>query len=142
MCLGVWVSVRVVLNVHVHARVHAHVHVAAVAGGGCFVFHFGLKSASADLLYGLMFGHPGGRILYATAAPLLFPHVPEWGGLGAARFFGVRSRELLFTLKRRQKGAFCSAYGARRAEHRRARAGDLLRATFAARGRSMHRRGP
>ena len=29
-----------------------------------------------------------------------------------------------------------------RAEHRRARAGDLLRATFAARGRNMHRRGP
>eukprot|EP00964_Phaeocystis_antarctica_P057073 scaffold33730_cov33-Phaeocystis_antarctica.AAC.1 len=58
------------------------------------------------------------------AAPLLFPHVPEWGGLGAAPFSGIGS------------------HGARRAEHRRARAGDLLRATFAARGRSMHRRGP
>ena len=44
--------------------------------------------------------------LYAMAAPLLFPHVPEWGGLGAAPFSGIASRELLYTLKRRQKGAF------------------------------------
>eukprot|EP00964_Phaeocystis_antarctica_P135755 scaffold100115_cov43-Phaeocystis_antarctica.AAC.1 len=25
------------------------------------------------------------------AAPLLFPHVPEWGGPGAAPFFGAAS---------------------------------------------------
>jgi len=56
------------------------------------------------------------------------------------------SQESLFspcyTLKGRQKGALCSANGARRAEQGRARAGDLLRGTFAARGRNMHRRGP
>ena len=89
-----------------------------------------------------MFGHPGGPIV-AMAAPLLFPYVPKWGGLGAALFWGGFLRvSCFYTLKRRQKGAFCSANGARRAEHRRARAGDLLRATFAARGRSMHRRDP
>ena len=77
--------------------------------------------------------------MHAKSAPLLFPHVPEWGGLGAALFFG---RNRSYTLKGRQKGALCSANGARRAEQGRARAGDLLRGTFAARGRNMHRRGP
>ena len=28
----------------------------------------------------------GAGVLYAMAAPLLFPYVPEWGGLGAALF--------------------------------------------------------
>tara|TARA_B100000795_G_scaffold164225_1_gene123540 strand:- start:1160 stop:1333 length:174 start_codon:yes stop_codon:yes gene_type:complete len=39
---------------------------------------------------------------------LLFPHVSEWGGLGAALLF-LGARELLLHLKRRQKGAFSYA---------------------------------
>ena len=31
------------------------------------------------------------------AAPLLFPHVPEWGGPGAAPFFGAASARAAFT---------------------------------------------
>eukprot|EP00964_Phaeocystis_antarctica_P099237 scaffold65099_cov67-Phaeocystis_antarctica.AAC.1 len=54
-----------------------------------------------------MFGHPGGQV-HAKSAPLLFPHVPEWGGLGAALFSPpLFSRSS--TLKSRQKGAPCVA---------------------------------
>ena len=44
--------------------------------------------------------------------------------------------------KGRQLGAKCSVARRRRAEHRRSLERGLLRATFAARGRCMHRRGP
>ena len=46
--------------------------------------------------------------MYAMAAPLLFPHVPEWGGLGAALFSGCSrsARELLC----RTKGALLATF--------------------------------
>ena len=34
---------------------------------------------------------PGRALVHAKSAPLLFPHVPEWGGLGAALFFSPGS---------------------------------------------------
>ena len=37
------------------------------------------------------------------AAPLLFPHVPEWSELGAALFFGSRAVQLLFHPERSPK---------------------------------------
>ena len=97
----------------------------------------GLKSAR-DLCLGT---RAGAVVRYGCA--IAVPARPRVGRAGCSPFFRGKLRASCFyTHKRRQKGAFCSANDARRAEHRRARAGDLLRATFATRGRSMHRRGP
>ena len=65
--------------------------------------HWGLKSAR-DLCLGTRAG-----VGHAKSAPLLFPHVPEWGGLGAALFSAarreVRMRECACARARRGAGA-------------------------------------
>ena len=65
--------------------------------------HWGLKSAR-DLCLGTRAG-----VGHAKSAPLLFPHVPEWGGLGAAPFSAarreVRMRECACARARRGAGA-------------------------------------
>ena len=97
----------------------------------------GLKSAR-DLCLGTRAG-VGAHSECAVAVPAR----PRAGRAGCSPFFQQESvYSPCYTLKGRQKGALCSANGARRAEQGRARAGDLLRGTFAARGRNMHRRGP
>ena len=80
--------------------------------------------------------------MHAKSAPLLFPHVFEWGGLGAAFFFGGRALSRSSTLKGRQKGALCPVDREAATGQGRFLERGLLRATFATRARCMHRRGP
>ena len=61
-----------------------------------------------------MFGHPRAGVGHAKSAPLLFPHVPERGGLGAALFSAarreVRMREVRMRVRAEVLGLHCPGW--------------------------------
>ena len=97
----------------------------------------GLKSAKD-----LSFGRREGFLARYERANALPPR-PRVGRARVCPFFPVRVALAAVAPPRgRQLGEKCSVARRPRAEHRRSLERGLLRATFAARGRFMHRRGP
>ena len=105
--------------------------------GPWWTLSLGVKSAKD-----LSFGRREGFLARYERANALPPR-PRVGRARVCPFFPLPAAlAAVAPPKGRQLGAKCSVARRPRAEHRRSLEQDLLRATFVARGRCMHRRGP